>query len=190
MISEIQPKEEIKNSSWLTEHEIEILALDKEADKLEKKGLKFIKNGERPNLNQANEALFFEELKQNRPSRYNPIKDLYSYVKENPDFEIKWGRGERWLTMRIYVRKWRAVNPIIFRADGYTEIGYQDNKSRPQWWELPQETKTELRQIFKRISAWHGVPFDNQTDFDNMREALRILAEHSKRFDIIWHTKQ
>ena len=172
------------------EHEIEILALDKEAEKLEKeKGLRFIKNGERPNLNQANEALFFEELKQNRPSRYNPIKDLYTYLKENPDFEIKWGRGERWLTMRVYIRKWRDISPISFRGDGYSEIAYQDNKSMPRWWELPQETKTELRQVFKRISAWHGVPFDNQTDFDNIRKALRILAEHSKRFDVTWHEK-
>lgn len=181
-------KREDKEFFKVNGHEIEILALDKEVEKLEKeKGLKFIENGDRPNLNQANEALFFEELKQNRASRYNLIKELYTFVKENPDFEVRWGRGERWLTMRIYLRKWDNVNPIIFRADGYTEIDYQDNKSRPRWWELPQETKTELQQIFKRIKAWHGVPLDNKTDFDNMKKALSILAEHSKRFEPKWN---
>jgi len=170
-------------------HEIEIFALDKEVKRLEKeKGLRLIKNGDRPNLNQANENLFFKELQQNRQSRYGLIKDLYNYVRENPDFEIKWGRGVRWLTMRIYVRNWKGVNPIIFRADGYTEIGYQNNKSLPQWWELPQETKAELRKIFKRKNAWHGVRFDSETDFDNMRKALKILAEHSKNLNVIWNT--
>lgn len=171
-------------------HEIEITALDKAVAELEKdKGLKFVKNGDRLDLNKVGEEIFFEQLKENRPKRYDQIKDLYNYVKQSDDFEIKWGGGDRWSTMRVYVKKWNDVYPISFRGDGYTEIGYQGNKSIFPWWELPQETKTELRQIFKKNKPWHSVPFDTQTDFDNIRKALKILVEHSKRFVPIWHTK-
>ena len=171
-------------------HEIEIIALDKEIAKLEKdKGLKFIKHGERPDIHRGEER-FFEQLQETRPKRYDGIKGLFNQVKQDEDFEVKWGGGERWLTMRFYMKKW-DVSPIEVYGNGSIEIGYQGNKSIYPWWELQEETKTELYRIFGNPKQkWYHVPLDTQTDIDNINKALKILAEHSKRFDIIWHTKK
>lgn len=170
-------------------HEIEIMPLDKEVIKLEKeKGFKFIKHGERPDIYRGKER-FFEQLREIRPRRYDWIKELYNKVKQSEDLEVKWGGGERWLTMRFYVKKW-DVNPISIYGDGSVEIDYQGNKSQFPWFELPQVTKTELQQIFKNPKQkWYRVPLDNEADLGNINKALKVLAEHSKRFDIIWHTK-
>jgi len=166
-------------------YEIEIISLDKKA-----KSLGLIKYGERPDLFGKGEERFFEQLKEIRPKRYDWIKELYDQVKQSEDFEVKWGGGVRWLSMRFYVKKWN-VDPISVGGDGKVWVNYQGNKSIFPWMELQQETKTELRQIFKNPKQkWYTVPLDNETDLDNIKKALKILAEHSKRFDdIIWHTK-
>jgi len=168
-------------------HEIEIISLDKKA-----KSLGFIKYGERPDVFRKSEERFFEQLKEIKPKKYEWIKELYDHLKQNEDFEVKWGGGERWSTMRFYVKKPWDVNPISVYGNGKIEIGYQGNKAIFPWWELPQETKTELRQIFKnpKQKPWHYVPLETQADLDNIYKALKILAEHSKRFDIILHTKE
>jgi len=164
-------------------HEIEILALNNEVAKLEKdKGLKIIKHGERPDISRGKER-FFEQLKEIRPKRYDMIKELYDQVKQNEDFEVKWGGGERFLTMRFYVKNWK-VDPISIEGGGRVWVGYQGNKAIFPWFELQTETKSELRQIFKNPKQkWYRVPLDNETDIDNIKRALEILAEHSKRFD-------
>ena len=176
---------------WIVKgHEIEIIALKSEIESLEKsKNLKFIKYGQRPDIYRSKER-FFEQLKENRPRRYEWIRELYNKLKQSEDFEVKWGGGERRITMRFFVKKW-DVSPIIIFGDGSIEIGYQENDSFPQWWELPQETKTELQQIFKNPKKkWYDVPLNNETDFGNINKALKVLADHSKRFDkVIWHTK-
>lgn len=165
-------------------HEIEIISLDKKA-----KSLGFIKYGERPDIHKGEER-FFKQLEETRPKRYDWIRELYNQVKQNEKFEIKWGGGKRWLTMRFYVKKW-DVDPISVQADGSVWIGYQGNKSIFPWFELHQETKRELGQIFKnpKQKPWHYIPFETETDLNNIKKALKILADHSKRFDIIWHTK-
>jgi len=170
-------------------HEIEIIPLDKEVAKLEKgKGLKFVKHGERPAINRGKER-FFEQLEEIRPKRYDWIKELYDQVKQSEDFEVRWGGGERWLTMRFYVKKW-DVDPIAISGDGTVWVNYQGNKSSFPWMELQQETKTELSGIFKNPKQkWYTVHLDNETDLHNIKKALEVLADHSKRFDVIWHTK-
>jgi hypothetical protein len=177
-------KEFLKVKHHEIEHEIEIISL-------KDKSLGFIKYGERPDVFRKCKESFFEQLKEKiRPKNYEWIKELYDHVNKNEDFEVKWGGGRTWSTMRFYVRKWR-VNPISVYGDGSVEIGYQGNKAIFPWFELQQETKTELRQIFKNPKPkWYKVPLDNETDLDNIYKALKILAEHSKRFDdVIWHTK-
>jgi len=175
---------------WVVKgHEIEIIALDKEVDKLEKdKGLKFIKHGERPDIYRGEER-FFEQVNEFRPRRYDWIKELYDKVKQSEDFEVKWGGGERWLTMRFYLKKWN-VDPIAIDGEGRVWVSYQGNKAIFPWFELPQETKTELRLLFKSPKQkWFTVPLDNKTELENIKKALEILAEHSKRSDVIWHTE-
>jgi hypothetical protein len=171
-------------------HEIEIIALKNEVEKLEKsKNFKFIEHGQRPSIYRGKER-FFEQLKENRPRRYDWIRELYEKAKQSEDFLVDWGGGEKWLTMRFYVKKW-DVNPISVYGDGSVEISYQGNKAQPPWFELPQETKAELRQIFKNPKQkWYRVPLEGESDLDNIYRALKVLAEHSKRFDrVIWHTK-
>ncbi len=166
------------------EHEIEIIGLDKKAV-----SLGFIKHGERPSILRGKER-FFEQLEKIRPKRYDWIKELYDQVKQSEDFEVKWGGGDRLLTMRFYVKKW-DVDPIAINGDGSVWVNYQGNKSIFPWMELQQETKTELRQIFRNPKQkWFTVPLENEIDLDNIKKAIEILAEHSKRFDdVIWHTK-
>jgi hypothetical protein len=169
-------------------HEIEIIALDRMLEK--NKSLKFILNGERPDVYRVGEEIFFEQLKETGHKKCEWIKGLYDQLKQSEDFKVKWGGGERWSTMRFCVKKWDDINPISVYGNGSVEIAYQGNKAIFPWFELPQETKTELRQIFKNPKQkWYHVPLNNETDLANINKALRILAEHSKRFNIIWHTK-
>ena len=89
--------------------------------------------------------------------------------------------------MGIYFKPWE-VCPLIVYGNGKLEIMYQDNDSSPIWKELPQETIDELQQIFKRFNhKWHHIPLKTEIDFDNIKKALDILSEHSKRFDILTH---
>ena len=167
-------------------HEIEIISLDKKA-----KSLGFIKYGDRPNIFRKNEERFFEQINEINPINIGLVNELYNRVKQSEDFEVKWGGGERWSTMRFFVKKW-GVNPISVYGDGSVEIGYQDNKSRPRWWELPQDTIVKLGRIFKspKHKPWQFVHLKTQTDLVNVYEALKILAEDSKRFDsVVWHPK-
>jgi hypothetical protein len=101
-----------------------------------------------------------------------------------------WGGGKKWLTMGFKVKKWK-VAPIGVYGNGRVELVYQANKSIFPWWELPKETKNKLYQIFKnpKLKPWHTIPLETQEDLDNINKALRIIAEDSKSFDLVWHTK-
>lgn len=167
-------------------HEIEIISLDRKA-----KSLGLIKYGERPGAFRKSEESFFKQLENIKPENYDLIKELYAQVKQSEDFAIIWGGGKRWSTMGFMVKKWK-VSPISVYGNGRVEIGYQGNKSIFPWMELPKETKKELYRIFKnpKLKPWHNIPLATRADLDNIKKALEILAEHSKRFDeVIWHTK-
>ena len=103
---------------------------------------------------------------------------------------MKWGGGPTLSTMRFHVKKWDVPSIIVY-GNGSIEVGYQGNPAISPW-EIPKETQTELQQIFKRYKhKWHHIPLKTETDLNNIKKALKILAEHSKRFDdIIWHTKE
>lgn len=173
-------------------HEIEIVSLDKVVDDLQKTAsLKIIKGGERPAIYRVGEEGFFEQLEDKGRKRYDWIKELYDQVKQSKDFEVKWGGGKTWSTMRFYVKKW-DVSPIVVYGNGSIEVIYQGNEAIFPWFELHQETKREFGQLFKnpKQKPWHYIPFETETDLNNIKKALKILAEHSKRFDsVIWHTK-
>jgi hypothetical protein len=166
-------------------HEIEIISLDEKVADLQKDKLfKFIKNGERPDINGVGEERFFEQLKENRPDRYNLIRELYNRVKQSEDFQVKWSSGDRWFTMQIFVKKW-GIHSIDIDGEGKVWISYQGNpKISP--WKLPQQTQIALRQIFNRPESWHTIPIDNPTDLSIIEKALSILGAHSKLFNIIW----
>jgi len=169
-------------------HEIEILDLHKIVDKLQKeKSLKFIHDGERPRLDKANEKRFFEQLKENvDEKKFSWINELYQHVSNREEFKVEWGQGKKWFTMRFYVKKW-DVDPIGVQADGNVWITYQGNPAIFPW-ELPQEVQTTLRQMFKHQKGkWLTASLNTQTDLDNIKRALEILAEHSKHSDLIWH---
>jgi len=184
-------KREDKEFFVVKGHEIEIIALDKIVARLEKdEGLKFIKNSGRPDIYRGEER-FFEQLREKRPYRYDWIKELFDYVKQSEDLELRWGGGTRWLTMRIFVKKW-DVSPMFILGNGSVEVDYQGNKAIFPWFELPQETKTELYQLFKnpKKKPWHNIPMETKTDLDNIYKALKILTENSKLYDnVIWHMK-
>lgn len=164
-------------------HEIEIISLYKKA-----KSHEFIKDGQRPDIYRLSEERFFEQLENTKPKNYNFIKKLYDHIRQSEDFELKWGGGGTWSTMKFYLKKW-GITPISVREDGYVEIVYQGNPAISPY-EIPKETQKELQQIFKRYKhKWHKIPFKTETDLNNIKKALKILSEHSKLFDIIWHTK-
>lgn len=166
-------------------HEIEIISLKKKAEFL---GL--IRDGERPAVSRKNEESFFKQLESIKPKNYDLIKQLYTQVKQKEEFEIVWRGGKRWLTMNFKIKKWE-VTPIGVYGNGRVEIGYQGNKSIFPWWELPNETKKKLYQIFKnpKLKPWHSIPLETQEDLDSINKALRVIAEDSKSFDVVWHTK-
>jgi hypothetical protein len=169
-------------------HEIEIMALDRKAAALqEEKSLKFILHGKRPDMDEANEKRFFDQLKETvKPEKYGWIEELYDYVKEKEEFKVGWSQGKTWFTMRFYVKKW-GIDPISVGGDGNVTIGYQGNPAISPW-ELPQEVQTILRQMFKhRRQKWPYAPLKTQADLDNIKRALEILAKHSRNSDIIWH---
>lgn len=166
-------------------HEIKIMSLDKLVKNLqETTPYRFIKHGERPDIFRVGEERFFEQLEKIKPKNLIWIKQLYEQLKQSEDFEVEWGGGKRWSTMKFLVKKW-GVSPMSVYGNGSVEICYQGNPYLSHW-ELPQETQTVLRQIFKRYKhKWHYIPLKTETDLDKVRKALKILTEHSKRFDII-----
>jgi len=169
-------------------YEIEIFALEKIVKKLEEeKGLELIICGSRPDLLEANEKRFFEQLKETvSEKKYSLIKMLFDYAKKKDEFEIMWGRGKRWYTMRLYVKKW-GVDPIGVMADGQVYIGYQGNPAISPW-RLPMETQTKLRKLFKhKKQKWPGVPLDSELDLEKLKEAIEILAEDSHKLDLVWN---
>jgi len=175
----------------VNEHFVEILALDKIVARLQaEKSLKFIFDGERPDIGKVNKERFFEQLRQNvNEKKYGWIKELFDQVSQREEFNVRWGRGKRWFTMRFYVKKW-GVDPIGIQGDGSIWIGYAGNPAISPW-ELPQKVQTILRQIFKHSKQkWPTVPLNTQADFDNIKRALEILAEHSSHSEIIWHGQQ
>lgn len=178
--------------------DIEIMALDRVyANLLEKKKCpKLILNGKRPTKGGANKERFFEQLEQKvkavNPEKYGWIKELYDQANQKEDFEIRWGGGETLFTMRFYVKKW-DVDPINIGANGDVTIGYQGNPAQAPW-ELPQEAQSILRKLFNHnkpnkkgfLPKWPSAPLKTQVDLDNVKRALEIFAEYSKRSDIIW----
>lgn len=172
-------------------HQIELIILKEVIKSLEeKKTPKFILKGKRPDLERVNKERFFAQLRDNvGKQKYNWIMKLYEFVKQHKEFEIKWSQGKRWFTMRFYVKNWN-VNPIGIQGDGSIWIGYAGNPAITPW-ELPHETQKVLRQIFKhKEQKWPMIPLNNQDDLDKVKKAIKILAEHSKQFDIIQHKKE
>lgn len=170
------------------EHYVEIMALDKIVERLEKeKSLKFILNGKRPDIGQVNEKRFFDQLRENvKEKKYGWIKELFAHVSQQKEFEARWGQGKRWFTMRFYIKKW-GVDPISVQGNGSIWIGYAGNPAISPW-ELPQEVQMAIRQMFKHgKQKWVTVPLNTQADFDKIKRVLEILAEHSTHSEIIWH---
>jgi len=167
-------------------HDMEIMALEKIVRSMqEAQSLKLILHDRRPDEDRANKERFFEQLKESvDEKRYGWIKELYDQVNQREEFEVVWGGGERWSTMRFYVKKW-GVDPIDIGGNGGVTIGYQGNPAISPW-ELPQEVQNMLRQLFKhRKQKWPSAPLKTQADLDNIKRALEILAEYSKRSDVI-----
>ncbi|MCL6579454.1 MAG: hypothetical protein K6T73_08740 [Candidatus Bathyarchaeota archaeon] len=170
------------------EHCVEIMALDKIVERLQKeKSLQLILKSERPNKGQVNKKRFFHQLRENvNEKKYAWIKELFTYVSKQREFEIRWGQGKRWFTMRFYIKKW-CVDPVGVQGDGSIWISYAGNPAIYPW-ELPQKVQVVMRQMFKHSKQkWPTVPLNTQTDFDNIKKALEILAEYSTHSEIIWH---
>jgi len=169
-------------------HDIEIMALDEVIRSLQEvKSLNLILHGRRPDIDRANKERFFEQLKESvNEEKYGWIEELYEQTRQREEFEVRWGGGERWSTMRFYVRKW-DVDPIDIGGDGSVYVSYQGNPAISPW-ELPQEVQTALRQLFKHHKQkWPSAPLKTRADLNNIKKAVGILAEHSKRSDVIWH---
>lgn len=183
---------ELLNPETVKGHNIEIMALKKVIDDLQKeKSQKFILEGKRPNVDRANKKRFFEQLKEYvDEEKRSWIKELHDWVNQRKEeFEVKWSGGERWSTMRFFVKRWN-VDPISTQGDGRVWLSYQGNPAISPW-KLPQEVKAILQQMFKHPKqTWYTVPLDKPPDLDNIKKALEILAEYSKHSDIIWHEQQ
>jgi len=164
--------------------EIEVLALNEIVAKLREKGIVLIVNGERPDIGRANMERFFKQLEENvDKQKFEWIKELYDEVSQQREFEVKWSGGGTWFTMRFFVKAW-GVDPIAVQGDGKIWIGYTGNPAIKPW-QLPQETQNALRQLFKRKKErWHTILLNNREDLNKIKEALKIIAEHSKRLAI------
>lgn len=174
---------ELLNPETIKGHSIEIMALKKF---YEEKSLKLILDGKRPDVERANKERFFEQLKENVDAKKQSwINELYDQVNQRKeDFEVKWGGGERLSTMRFFVKRWN-VDPIYVEGSGRVWLIYQGNPAISPW-KLPQEVRTMLQQRFKHPKpTWYTVPLDTQSDLDNIKWALEILAEYSRHSDII-----
>lgn len=183
---------ELLNPETVKGHNIEIMALKKVIDDLQKeKSQKFIWDGKRPDVDRANKKRFFDQLKEYvDEEKRSWIKELHDWVNQRKEeFEVKWGGGERWSTMRFFVKRWN-VDPIYTEGGGRVWLSYQGNPAISPW-KLPQEVKAILQQMFKHPKqTWYTVPLDKPPDLDNIKKALEILAEYSKHSDIIWHKQQ
>jgi hypothetical protein len=171
-------------------YEIEVLALDKIVSELRKKGIVLIMDGERPDIGKANEDRFFKQLEENvDKQKFEWIKKLYDEVSQRKEFEVKWGRGRTWFTMRFFVKEWN-VDPIMVQGDGRISIGYTGNPAINPW-ELPQETQKALRQLFKHKERerWPTVPLNSIEDLNKIEEAIKIIAENSKRLKLQWQNE-
>lgn len=168
-------------------HKIEILALNKVVKSLEKdKSIKFILKGERPDIGVANQERFFEQLKENvNEEKYYWILELFKEVSRRKEFKIGWGRGKRWFTMRFYIKRWN-IDPIGVTADGKIWISYQGNPAISPW-KLPKETEIKLRSLFKhKKQKWPTAPLNTKNDLERIRTAIKILAEDSQKYNIVW----
>lgn len=173
-------------------HIVEILALDKVVAALQKeRSLSFILRGPRPDIGEGNEESFFEQLKnqlKNNEKKYDWIKQLYDTVRRSDKFSVAWGRGKRWFTMRIFVKRW-GVDPIGVQGDGTVFIVYAGNPVLAPW-ELPEEVQKPLRELFGHPKQkWPTLPLNTQADFDRIMTGLQILADSSERCDIIWRER-
>jgi hypothetical protein len=89
--------------------------------------------------------------------------------------------------MRFFAKEW-GVDPLLVQGNGSIWVGYTGNPAINPWI-LPQETQNALRQLFKRRKErerWHTVPLSNIEDLNKIREALNIIAEHSKHLKLQW----
>ena len=170
-------------------HRIEVVELrDVVRELQEASGRRLILKGTRPNESGANEERFFEQLRENvGQERYALVHELYDRVRKTNDFEIRWGQGKRFSTMRVFVRKWK-VDPISIGSDGIATIVYQGNPSI-EYWCLPESAEIQLRQLFgHKQQKWPSIPLNNRDDYQRMNEALDILASHADKAEPSWHT--
>jgi hypothetical protein len=167
-------------------HRIEIMALDEIAETLKSQGILLILEGKRPNQAGANKERFFEQLRENVGQEKRVLVDeLYRWVSQRREFEIKWGQGRRFSTMRIFVRSWE-VDPISLDSNGIVTIGYQGNPSINHW-VLPEGVESELRRLFGHgQQKWPSAPFSTRDDYLKIIKALEVLADYSKKSDVLW----
>jgi hypothetical protein len=169
-------------------YEIEVLALDKIVAELRKKGIVLIMDGERPDIGEANKDGFFKQLEENvDKQKFEWIRKMYDEVSLQKEFEVRWSGGGTWFTMRFFVGEW-GVDPIVVQGDGRIWINYTGNPAINPWL-LPQETQNALRQLFKRKEKeerWHTIPLNSIEDLDKIKEAIKIIAEHSKCLKLQW----
>jgi hypothetical protein len=171
----------------IKDYEIEVLALREIVDELRKKGIVLV-GGKRPDIGEANKERFFKQLEENvEKEKFEWIKKLYDEVSLRREFEVRWGGGGTWFTMRFFAKEW-GVDPLLVQGNGSIWVGYTGNPAIHPW-VLPQETQDALRQLFKRKKEkerWHTVPLSNIEDLNKIREALNIIAEHSKHLKLQW----
>ena len=166
-------------------YEIEVLALDKIVAELRKKGQSPIMNGERPDIGEANKERFFRQLEENvDKQKFEWIKELYEYVSQREEFEVRWSGGGTWFSMRFLAKEW-DVDPVGVAGDGKIWINYTGNPAINPW-ELPQETQNALRQLFKRKERWHTAPLNKREDLNKIKKAIEIIAENSKHLKLHW----
>ena len=184
---------------WLVikNHPIEIMALDRVYDDLKKgnKCPKLILNGKRPSRGGANKEKFFKQLEQEikagDPEKYNRIEALFKWVNQREDFEVVWG-GKKRFTMRFFMKVWDK-DPVYVEADGTVFVCYEDNPSSSSYWKLPPATEDLLRKMFHhdklnkkgQLPKWPHVAIETPADLENIKQALVIMANHSKHYDLI-----
>ena len=170
----------------VNDYEIEVLALKEIIKELREKNNKaLILYGERPDIGKANEERFFKQLEENVDRyKFERIKKLYDEVRQLKEFEVKWGGGGTWFTMRFFVKEWN-VDPIGADGSGKIWINHNGNLAINPWI-LPQETQNVLRQIFKRKQGWYSVPLNSEEDLNKIREAIKVFIEHSRYLKLQW----
>jgi hypothetical protein len=168
--------------------EIKIIELSQEVEILQKKGLKFILNPEKPKhpTSKWERETFLNQLEINTKSGkvkdddVSFINELLNFCEKNGGLKVVYGVGKI-ASLTVRIKKWGKISPSGIMADGHVWINFRDaNKS----WIYPSpEIEEEVRHKFNQSSiGYYRYLKKDKENLAILEETLRYLVEKSNSF--------